>query len=99
MAGTLYISYFGGVSKDVAFGPVSSETVSTSTSSAASGAIPIQAAIASLYAAVDHYVTIGTGTPTATATNGFFLPAGTQRDIAIPNGQGAALKIAAITLV
>jgi hypothetical protein len=98
MPGTLYISYFGGVSKEVAFSPISSETVSSSTTSAAGGTVPQGAGIASIYAAADHYVTIGSGSPTATATNGFFLPAGSTRDIAIPNGQGNALKIAAISL-
>lgn len=73
---TLYISYYGGVQNDCASEPLKSETVTTSTSSAQSSANSNGAAVASLWSDTAHYVAIGSN-PTATATNGFYLPAST----------------------
>lgn len=95
---TLYVSYFGGVDKQVAADPIKSETVTTSTTTAATGAIPSGAVVASLFSDTAHYVTIGTDTPTAAITNSFYLPANTVREIRTFNGDGVARKIAAITL-
>jgi hypothetical protein len=95
---TLYVSYFGSVDKLVAGDPIKTETVTTSTESAATGEIPDGAVIASLFSDTAHYVTIGTDTPTAAITNSFYLPANQMRELRTFNGHGAARKIAAITL-
>lgn len=95
---TLYVSYFGST-KDGAVGSIiGSETITTSGTSAAGGAIPLHAAFAQVYATVAHYVTVGTGTPTAAAGNSFVQGANLAPIIRIENGLGqGAKKIAAIT--
>jgi len=94
---TLYISYFGSVDKLVAGDPIKSETITTSGTSAASGVVPSNAAVAAIHSDTAHYVTIGAGTPTAAITNSFYLPPNVTREIrTFPAGQ-TALKIAAIT--
>lgn len=92
---TLYISYFDSVRYGVAEGPIKSEAVSTSTSSAAGGAIPANAKVAFLFSDTAHYVTLREGTPTAAITNSFYLPANVGREIAV---LPTTSKIAAITL-
>ena len=95
---TLYISYFGDVADECASTPISSETVTTSTTSAASGAIPAGAKVAAIVSDTAHYVTINTGTPTAAITNSFYLPANTMRELRVNKEVTASKKIAAITL-
>jgi len=93
---TLYVSYLGGVEKQVAYDIVGSETITTSGTSAQSAAIPQHAGIAVFYSDTAHYVLTGTN-PTATATTGLYIPANFAREISIKNGKGNTLKIAAIT--
>jgi hypothetical protein len=94
---TLTISYFGSIREGIACDPIKAETVTTSTSSAASGAIPANAKAAVLHATVEHYATIGTGTPTAAIGNSFHVPANQPVPIHV-NDVGGTYKIAAITL-
>ncbi len=94
---TLIISYFGEVADECASTPISSETVTTSGTSAASAVIPAGAKVAAFWSDAAHYVTVNTGTPTATATNGFYLPASTTREIRVNKELSAAKKFAAIT--
>lgn len=95
---TLYVSYFGSVDKLVAGDPIKTETVTTSGTSAATGVVPSNAAVAAVHSDAAHYVTIGSGTPTAAITNGFYLPANMTREVrTFPAGQ-TALKIAAVTV-
>ena len=89
---TLYVSWIGGVSEGVAFGPVKSETVTTSGTSAKSGANPA-CKIVRLHSDAAHYVAVG-DEPTATSANGVYVPANIPFDLAITNGK----KIAAITV-
>lgn len=93
----LIISYFDNVDKGCAGSPIKSETVNTSTTTAASGAIPEKADVAVLYSTVAHYVTFGEGTPTAAASNSFYLPASTQMWLRTYVGEGQTRKFAAIT--
>ena len=94
---TLYISYFGSVDKLCAADPIKSETVTTSGTSAASGTIPDGAVVAQIISDTTHYVTIGTGTPTAAATNSAVQFANTPLWLRTQTSARAALKIAAIT--
>ena len=89
---TLYVSWLGGVSKGVGLSPVKSETVTTSATSAQSGANPA-AEVVQLFSTGAHYVAVGTE-PTATTANGVYVPANTLYNLAVPNGR----KIAAITV-
>lgn len=94
---SLIISYFASVDKEVAGEPIKSETITTSGTSAASAAIPSNAVVFSLFSDAAHYVTFGEGTPTAAASNSFYVPANQlhwQRSFVSP---GVARKIAAIT--
>ena len=93
---TLYINYFGGAQFGVASGIGGNTTITTSGTSAASSAIPGGTQIVGVSSDVAHYVTVGTGTPTAIAGAGFYLPAGGTREFRV-DSSGAALKIAAIT--
>lgn len=95
---TLYISYFGAVRDHIAGTPIGSETVTTSTTTAASGAVPQAAKAIAVVSDTAHYVTIGSGTPTATATNGFYLPANQIREISVGFNTSTTVKLAAITL-
>ena len=89
---TLYVSHFGAVESEVASRPLSSTTVTTSGTSAATSAAS-QGAVAALYSDTAHYVTTGSS-PTATATNGFYLPASTLYWVKLQQDD----KIAAITV-
>lgn len=94
---SLIISYFGSVHRGIAGDPIKSESLTTSTASAASGVVPTNAAVAVIASDIAHYVTIGTGTPTAAIGNSFYLPANTLRELSV-NDVGGTYKIAAITL-
>jgi|ERR1051325_4931405 hypothetical protein len=95
---TLYISYIGAIREHVAAVPFSSETITTSTTSAASGTVPQWAKAVSIVSDTAHYVTIGTGTPTAAASNSIYIPANQVRELSIGFDTANAKKIAAITL-
>lgn len=95
---TLYVSYFASTDKNVAGDPIKTETVTTSTTSAATGTIPAGAAVAVFYSDTAHYVTVGASTPTAAIANSFYLPASFTREIRLYQHNGVALKAAAITL-
>lgn len=92
----LIISYFDSVDKGVAGTPLKSETVTTSGTSAASAVIPTNSDVCCVYSAAAHYVTIGNGTPTAAASNSFYLPASTQMWLRTFVAEGQSVKIAAI---
>lgn len=95
--GTLYVSYFGSLHDSGGVGNIiSSETITTSASTAAGGTIPSHAAWAQCFSAVAHYVTVGTGTPTAAATNSVVQPTALPIMIRLDIGN-TAKKIAAIT--
>jgi len=94
---TLTISYFGSIREGIACDPIKSETVTTSTSSAASGVVPANAKVAMLHSTVEHYATVGTGTPSAAIGNGFYLPANQPIPIHV-NDVGGTYKFAAVTL-
>lgn len=93
----LIISYFDSVDKGCAGSPIKSETVTTSGISAASAAIPVGADVCALYSSAAHYVTIGSGTPTAAASNSFYLPASVHMWLRTYVAEGQTVKIAAIT--
>lgn len=88
---TLYVSYIGAVENGVSASPLGCETVTTSgTSAQATG--NAGAACIMLYSDAAHYVTFGAN-PTATATNGIYVPASVP--IWLDN---AGAKLAAITV-
>lgn len=89
---TLYVSWIGGVVSNCAQEPVKSETVTTSGTSAQSGANPA-GAVVQLFSDAAHYVDVGSD-PTATAANGVYVPANQVYHLSVPNGA----KIAAITV-
>lgn len=95
---TLYVSYYGSVDKLCAGDPIKSETITTSGTSAAGGAIPDGALVAMIVSDASHYVTIGTGTPTAAATNGGVQYANVPLWLRIQTASRAALKVAAVTV-
>jgi hypothetical protein len=96
---SLYISYFASVDKECAADPIKSEVVTTSTTSAASAAIPDGTAVIKINSDTAHYVTIGTGTPTAAVGAGSFYLAATEAMwLRTQTSNRAALKIAAVTL-
>lgn len=94
---SLIISYFGGVRDNVPFDPISTETVTTSTTTGECGDIPRGAKVARLYSTIEHYINVGisTDTVTATATNGFYLPASTLYDVGVYQIAGVARQFAA----
>lgn len=94
---TLYVSYYGSVDKLCAGDPIKSETITTSGTSAAGGTIPDGAMVACIVSDTSHYVTIGTGTPTAAATNGGIQFANSPLWLRIQTANRAALKVAAVT--
>lgn len=94
---TLYVSYFGSVDKHCAGDPIKSETVTTSGTSAASGAIPDGTSIIKIQSDAAHYVTIGLSTPTAAATNSAYVGAGEVFWLRTASSTRAAQKVAAIT--
>lgn len=93
----LIISYFDTVDKYVAGTPLKSETVTTSGTPAASAAIPVKSDVCSIFSVAAHYVTIGEGTPTAAASNSFYLPANQIMWLRTFVAEGQTVKIAAIT--
>ena len=106
---TLYISYFGKVHDSCAGFPMGCEALTTSTTSAAaSAAIPLGAEVFAVYSANDHYVcydavantpTAAVGVPNGGTGASFFLPAGTTREIRLGAGHAAnSAKIAAKSL-
>jgi hypothetical protein len=95
---TLYVSYFGAVDKGVAGDPIKSETITTSGVSAASGAIPDGAIVARFVSDASHYVTIDTGTPTASAANGAVQFANQELWLRVRTSNRATLKAAAVTV-
>lgn len=90
---TLYVSYYGTVESGCGSNPVASETVTTSGTSAQSGANANWGVVAMLYSSAAHYFTVGAN-PTAAAGNSCYLPANTALWVAI----GPEEKIAAITV-
>lgn len=90
---SLYISYFGGVENNCAARPAKSETVTTSGTSAQGAVNTDGAAVVSLFSTAAHWVTVGSN-PTATATNGFYLPASTLMWLDM---DGLGNRLAAIT--
>ena len=93
----LIISYFDNVDKGVAGGPLKAETLVTSGTSAASAAIPDTSDVCLIFSVASHYVTIGEGTPSAAASNSFYLPANQQMWLRTFVAEGQTVKIAAIT--
>jgi hypothetical protein len=89
---TLYVSWLGGAVLNCAVDPIKSETVTTSGTSAQSGANP-GARVAQLRSDAAHYVTTG-GDPTATAGKSVYVPANETYYLAVGSNQ----KIAAITV-
>lgn len=95
---TLYISYFGSNRDGAIDSILYSETVTTSAVTAASGVVPPDAVFAQITSTAAHYVTLGTGTPTAAAGNSVVQGANLAITIRLNNGRGkAAQKFAAIT--
>lgn len=89
---TLYVSWLGGVVGPIGREPIKSETVTTSGTSAASSTNN-DASVVQLFSDAAHYVDVGAN-PTATATNGTYVPANTLYWLSVPAG----VKIAAITV-
>lgn len=90
---SLIISYFGKTEGGAVGTTLGSETVTTSGTSAQSEINSKGAAVAFLHSSAAHWVTVGTD-PTATSTNGFYLPA----NVLVPYDlDGITSKFAAIT--
>jgi hypothetical protein len=70
----------------------------TSSTSAATDDIPTNASVAQIASDTSHYVTIGTGTPTAAATNSAAQWANSPLWLRLRTGSRGALKIAARTI-
>lgn len=97
---TLYVSYFGSIMEGIAAHPLGTTTITTSTTSAATSAdAPAAAKVAFVFSDTAHYVTHGLGSPTASASNGFYLPANQGRELRINNQTTTGSRIAAVTLV
>jgi len=97
---TLYISYFDNVDLGVAGFPISTEAVTTSSTSAASGNVPVASDVCILFSDAAHYVTISRDgeTKPATTTNGFYLPANVQMPLRTFVTTGQVVKITARTV-
>lgn len=89
---TMYVSYLGGVQFGVAKDPVSATTITTSGTTAKTGAAaPADAMIAVVVSDTAHYVNTGPqATVEAAASNGMYVPANVERHIAINPGDGVA---------
>ena len=89
---TMYVSYLGGVSLEVAKEPISSVTITTSgTTAKTAAAAPDTAAIAVVVSDAAHYVNTGPqDSVTAAASNGIYVPANVERHLAINAGDGVA---------
>lgn len=90
---SLYISHFASVQNGCASGPIGSQTLTTSGTSAQSAANVGGGAVARLFSDTAHWVTVGSN-PTATSTNGFYVPANQFFDLDLGS---VTDKIAAIT--
>lgn len=91
---TLYVSYLGGVEYSVAKNPMGTTTITTSGTSAKSSANK-GASIAIVHSDAAHYVAIGpSASVTASAANGTYVPANTEREFALKFGD----EVAAITV-
>lgn len=90
---SLYISYFGKSEGGCAGAPISGETVTTSTTSAQGAVNTKGASLAFLFSDTAHWVTMGSS-PTATSTNGFYLPANVNFPVDL---DGLDKRFAAIT--
>lgn len=97
---TLYISYFDNVDLGVAGFPISTETVTTSSTSNASNNVPVNSDVCILFSDTAHYVTISRDgeTKNATATNGLYLPANVQMPLRTFVTTGQTVKITARTV-
>jgi hypothetical protein len=89
----LIISFYGSAQNGCGSQPGGSQVVVTSAVSAQSAANANGAEVVSLWSDTAHYVTVGAN-PTATATNGVYVPALTLHWLDL---NGTADKIAAIT--
>lgn len=91
---TLYISWFASVGDTVALDPIKSETVTTSTSNAQSGACPGFAKFAKIQSDTASYVASGSANPDATAQPRCYVGA---NEVFWLRVAGPTHKIAAIT--
>lgn len=89
---TLRVSYLGGVQYGVAKEPLAYETIDTSgTTAKTAAAAPAGATIAVVFSDAAHIVNTGPfANVTAATTNGMFVPANSERHIAINPGDGVA---------
>ena len=89
---TLYVSYIGGVQNMVAKDPIGATTVTTSGTTAKTGAAaPAGTAIAVVFSDAAHYVNTGPqASVTAAAATSMYVPANVERHIAINPGDGVA---------
>lgn len=94
----LYITYWATVDKYCAGDPIKTEKVTTSGTSAQSGAIPFNAVVATVTGIALHCVTLGDAPTAAVGAGSFILPANAERDIRLTNHAAATYKFAAITL-
>jgi hypothetical protein len=96
---SLIVSYFDNVDLGVAGFPLGSETITTSTTSAAGNAIDTRAEVCGLYSDTAHYVTISrhNETKVATAGNSFYVPANQVYWLRTFVAAGQTIKISAIT--
>lgn len=89
---TMYVSYGAGVEKGVIKSPAGSTSFTTSgTSAKTAAAPPLNAGIAVVFSDTAHYVAVGPySSVTAAASNGIYVPANQQREIALNPGDGVA---------
>ena len=90
---TMFVSYVGGVQHGVATGPISATTIDTGTTTQKTAtAAPSGAQIAIVFSPdAAHYVATGPqATVEASAARGIYVPANTERHLAIGPGVGVA---------
>lgn len=90
---TMRVSYLGGVAYGVAKEPIATELIDTNTSTPVktAAAAPLSATIAVVWSDTAHIVNTGAfADVTAAATNGIFVPANSERHLAINRGDGVA---------
>lgn len=80
---TLHVSYVAGVQYGVAKGPMAYEAVTTSGTNAAGTGNP-GATVAIVFSDAAHFVKVGAA---ATTSNGMYVPANVQRELALDHGQ------------
>lgn len=89
---TLQISCLGGVADGVARQPLGLVALDTSTTSARA-TLPSGTRIVAVWSDAAHHVAVGpAASASATATNGLYLPANTERHIFIDPGQTVAAR-------